>query len=105
MGESKWLSITQTCQWDTCPTMCLVTLVPSSDWSSNDEDAAGTGWRNRCECQGHSCGTAGPGFRTHYMVMFSGRLGKQKGVMKFVHITCGLNEITLKISGGLQEMG
>lgn len=39
------------------------------------------------------------------MVMFSGRLGKQKGVMKFDRITCRVKKITLKISLDLQEMG
>jgi len=83
-----------------------VALLLSGGCSSKDEVAAATGWRNHCECQcPPSRGTAGPGFRTHYMAMFSGRLGKQKGVMKFAHITFRVNEITLKISLDLQEMG
>lgn len=105
MGESKWLSITQTCWWDACPTVYPGTLVPSGSWSREDEATAATGWRNRCQCQGRSRGTAGPGFKTHYMGVFSGRLGKQKGVMKFADITHGVNDITLKTSLGLQEMG
>lgn len=49
MGESKWLSTTQTYWGDTYPTVCPVTLVPSGGWSSKDEATAATGWRNRCE--------------------------------------------------------
>lgn len=78
--------------------MYPVTLVLSGGWSSKDEATAATGWTNCCQCQSHSCGTAGAGFRTHYMVMFSGRVGKQKGVMKFARIICGVKEITLKLS-------
>lgn len=109
MGQSKWLSITQTCRWDTCPTVYHVILVPSGGWSGKDETSAAAGWRNCCECQGPPCSPAGPGFRIRYIEVFSGRLGKQrgfmKGVKKFAHVTCGVNKIILKMSLGLQEMG
>lgn len=44
-------------------------------------------WRKGCECPSHSYGIGDPKFRTLYMVLLSGRLGKQKGLMKLAHMT------------------